>query len=111
MMSLDIQDEDHSMELLKTIVAEWVKLRGFGVMSLWLEDYKRSTQETIKAKKGLRKELQKVTITIINNGIYTMHNQVFRVNVMSWLVGEGFAMEKTPFPTRVPQMGSIIFII
>ena len=59
MMSLDIQDEDHSMELLKTIVEEWVKLRGFAVTSLWLGDYKRSTQETIKAKKGLRKELQK----------------------------------------------------
>ena len=59
MMSLDIQDEDHSMELLKTIVEEWVKLRGFAVTSLRLEDYKHSTQETIKAKKGLRKELQK----------------------------------------------------
>ena len=54
-MSLDIQDVDHSMELLKTIVEEWVKLRGFAVTSLWLEDYKRSTEETIKAKKGLRK--------------------------------------------------------
>ena len=51
-MSLDIQDEDHSMKLLKTIVEEWVKLHGFAVTSLWLEDYKRSTQETIKAKKG-----------------------------------------------------------
>ena len=58
-MSLDIQVEDHSMELLKTIVEEWVKLRGFAVTSLWLEEYKHFTKETIRAKKGLRKELQK----------------------------------------------------
>ena len=36
-----------------------MKLRGLAVTSLWLEDCKHSTQETIKAKKGLRKELQK----------------------------------------------------
>ena len=56
MLSL-IQDEDHSMELLKTIVEEWVKLRGFAVTSLWLEDYKRTTQE---AGKSIRKELKNI---------------------------------------------------
>ena len=43
-----------------------MKLRGFAVSSLWLVDYNRSTQETIKAKKVSERNNRKITI---NNDI------------------------------------------
>ena len=58
-----------------------------------------------------------MTITIINDDIYiqcTIKSSVFSESMfffMSWLFGEGFvtddffAMEKAPFPTRVPSNG------
>lgn len=59
LLSLDIEDEHHSAELLKTIVQQWIKIRGFAITSTWMEGYKRSTQKTTKGKKSLRKELHK----------------------------------------------------
>ena len=61
MLSLDIRNEESSMELLKIIVEEWIKVRGFAVTSLWLGEYKCTTQETTKGKKSLRRELKKKT--------------------------------------------------
>ena len=44
-------------ELLKMIVEEWVKIRGFSFAGSWLELYKQRTKKTLQRSKGLRKVL------------------------------------------------------
>ena len=60
MASIDVRDENHSAELLRILVQKWITIRGFGIASLWLEEYKRATKQTTKGKKALRKELSKI---------------------------------------------------
>ena len=43
LQSVDIQEESHSAELLRTV--DWVKIRGFSLTSVWLEEYKRSEKK------------------------------------------------------------------
>ena len=57
--SVDIEDENHSAELRHILVQKWITIRGFGIASLWLEEYKRASKQTTKRKKALRKELTK----------------------------------------------------
>ena len=61
MASVDLKkkDESHSGELLHILVQKWITIRGFGIASLWLEEYKRALKQTAKRKKALRKELAK----------------------------------------------------
>lgn len=61
MLSLNIEEESHSAELLMNVIQQWIKIRGFAITSMWMEEYKRSAQETTKGKKSLRKELNKKT--------------------------------------------------
>ena len=56
MFAVNIESEESS-ELLRAIVQLWVTIRGFATTSAWMEDYKRASQKTTKAKKGLRKQL------------------------------------------------------
>ncbi len=58
MLSAGIADEDHSSELLQTIVELWVTIRGFAITSVWMEEYRRPSKKTTKGSKGLRKRLK-----------------------------------------------------
>ena len=59
MVSVYIEDETASSELLQSIVELWVKIRGFSITSAWMEQYKHASQKVTKAQKGLRKQLHK----------------------------------------------------
>lgn len=77
MVSVDLEDEESSSELLQKIVALWVKIRGFSMTSAWMEEYKRALQETTKAKKGLRKQLQRPApeaLSLYDNSSLSQHN-------------------------------------
>ena len=51
-------EEESSAALLKMIISEWVKIRGFSYTSAWVEKYKATEKKTIQKSKGLRKQLQ-----------------------------------------------------
>ena len=57
MLSVDIHEEATTTKLLQSIVELWVRIQGFSITSAWLEQYKRASQRTTKAQKGLRKKL------------------------------------------------------
>ena len=59
MVSVDMEDETASLELLQSIVELWVRVRGFSITAAWLKQYKHASQKVTKAQKGLRKQLQK----------------------------------------------------
>ena len=59
MVSVDIEDETASSELLQSIVELWVRIRVFPITSAWIEQYKRASQKGTKAQRGLRKLLHK----------------------------------------------------
>ena len=44
-------------ELIKLIVEEWVKIRGFSFAGSWLELYKQRNKKTLQRSKGIRKQL------------------------------------------------------
>ena len=58
MVSVDIDDEQDSCELLHSIVDLWLTIRGNSITSSWLEMYKKANQKATKGKKGLRKDLK-----------------------------------------------------
>ena len=60
-VSVDIEEETTSSELLQYIVQLWVRIRGFSLTSAWMEQYKHTSQKVTKAQKGLRKQLNKST--------------------------------------------------
>ena len=41
MQSVDIDNDEHSAELLHHIIELWVTIRGFSIAGSWLEDYKK----------------------------------------------------------------------
>ena len=51
-------EEESGTTLLKMIISEQVKIRGFSYTSSWIEKYKASQKITIQKSKGLRKQLQ-----------------------------------------------------
>ena len=51
-------EEEIRNTLLKMIISEWVKIRGFSFASSWIEKYKDAQKITIQKSKGLRKQLQ-----------------------------------------------------
>lgn len=61
-ISINIEDEDECMELLKHIIELWLNIRGFSVSKAWMENYKHALSVTTKQKKSLRKELKKNTM-------------------------------------------------
>ena len=44
-------------ELLKMIVEEWIKIRGFSFAGAWLELYKQRSKKSLQHSKGLHKVL------------------------------------------------------
>lgn len=62
-ISVDIIDDNDSLELLTHIVTLWLTIRGFSMSKLWMEDYKTKSATTTKNKKSLRKELKKKSAT------------------------------------------------
>ena len=44
-------------ELIKLIVEEWVKIRGFSFAGSWLKLYKQRNKKTLQRSKGIRKQL------------------------------------------------------
>lgn len=57
MMSADWADPS-AAALLKMIISEWMKIRGFSYTSAWVEKFKSEHRKTIQKTKGLRKQLQ-----------------------------------------------------
>ena len=64
MLSVDIEDEDSAIQLLKEIIGLWVTMRGFTIAGCWLEHYKQATKA--HAQKGLRKELKRTSTGTMN---------------------------------------------
>ena len=46
-----------SSQLLNSIIAEWVKIRGFSLAVAWVEKYKAANKKTTEKSKGVRKQL------------------------------------------------------
>ena len=44
MVSVDIADEQHAIQLLKAITGLWVTICGFSIAGAWLEDYKQKVK-------------------------------------------------------------------
>ena len=57
LISQDIDDEEHAIELLQDIADMWITVRGFSLASTWLEECKHSKKTKVSKSKGLRKEL------------------------------------------------------
>jgi hypothetical protein len=50
-------EEDIGQKLIKMVIEEWVKIRGFSFAHAWLELYKQKAKKTLQRSKGLRKTL------------------------------------------------------
>ncbi len=61
MLAISIAEEDASAELLNNLISMWVTVRGFAVVSNWLEQYNISQKQSIKKSKRLRETLQQRT--------------------------------------------------
>ncbi len=61
MLAVDIPEEDASAELLKNLIDMWVTIRGFAVVSNWLEQYNVAQKQSVKKSKRLRETLQQRT--------------------------------------------------
>ena len=48
MLSVDIENKDHAIELLKEIIGLWVTMRGFSIAGCWLEQYEQATKKCTK---------------------------------------------------------------
>lgn len=57
MLSADIDTEAFACELLEEMIKLWLTIRGFSIMSTWVEQYKASSETTTQKTKGLRKSL------------------------------------------------------
>ena len=57
MISIDIDLEIEQSQLLEEIIEKWITMRGFSMVSSWLEQYKLAKQKNVKRSKSLRKDL------------------------------------------------------
>lgn len=57
MISIDIDLEIEQSQLLEEIIEKWITMRGFSMVSSWLEQYKLAKQKNVKRSKSLRKNL------------------------------------------------------
>ena len=58
LLSVDIDNEQDSMFLLREIIQLWLTVRGHSIPGQWLEIYKNSKSKTTKSSKSLRKTLK-----------------------------------------------------
>ena len=49
MLSIDIEEEEHSFELLQHIIQLWLTIRSFSISKAWMEDYKCAVHPNQKA--------------------------------------------------------------
>lgn len=76
LISQDIDEEEHAIELLLDIADLWVTIRGFSLASTWLEEYKKLKKTKVSKRRGLRKDLyRKVNPPAQNEGHEHTHNQ------------------------------------
>ena len=59
-LSVDIDSEDYTCEVLEEMIKLWVTIRGFSTVSAWLEQYKASSKVTAQNLKGYERLLPKV---------------------------------------------------
>ena len=59
LISLDIDNEDYTTELLQEIIALWLTVRGYSVAASWMEQYKIHNRKTTKKSSSLRKGLKR----------------------------------------------------
>ena len=59
MISVDISNEEHAIQLLREIVALWITIRGYSIAGEWLEKYKQVKKSGTKKCRSLRKDLKK----------------------------------------------------
>ncbi len=59
MLTVEIEDEAVSNQLLCMIVEHWITIRGFSHASSIIELYKQANKKNIQKSKGLRKSLYK----------------------------------------------------
>ena len=57
LISQDIDEEEHAIELLLDIADMWITIHGFSLASTWLEKYKKSKKVKVSKSRGLRKDL------------------------------------------------------
>ena len=57
-LAIDIDSDEEADELLFDLVDMWVTMRGFALVSMWMEEYKRAKDKTVDKSKALRKELE-----------------------------------------------------
>ena len=53
-------DDNSSSQVLDSMVAEWVKIRGFSLAGAWVEKYKAANKKTTQKSKGVQKQLLSV---------------------------------------------------
>ena len=80
-LSIDIPDEAGAAKLLNDIVNMWETIRGFAVVSNWLEQYKIAQKHTVKKSKRLRKKLQEW----IPEAYFCLQCMQGHLSVRSWL--------------------------
>ena len=56
-LSQDIDEPEHSEELLFEIVKLWVSIRGFSIVASWVETYKQHQKKTVQKSTSLRKSI------------------------------------------------------
>ena len=57
-LSVDIQDDKCSQELLREIVELWLSIRGHSIAGQWVEYYKNCTAKNTRKSKAFRKQLK-----------------------------------------------------
>ena len=58
LVAVDIENEEHSSELLTHIVQLWLTIRGYSLTNEWVERFKMQKRTSIAKEKGLRKSLR-----------------------------------------------------
>ena len=53
-------DDNSSSQILDSMVADWIKIRGFSLAGAWVEKYKAANKKTTQKSKGIRKQLLSV---------------------------------------------------
>ena len=57
LLSPDIDDHEHSQELLSEIITLWVTTRGFSLTASWMKEFKNQEKLSTQKSTGLRKSI------------------------------------------------------
>ena len=53
MVSVDVTDEQHAIQLLKEIIGLWVTIHGFSIAGAWLEHCKQTSKSSVSKSKPI----------------------------------------------------------